>query len=485
MHCHSAVFRFRFVSYVFGIMSLLTVDQALNAVEASAALSAIDAELRFLLESSKIPMDIIAKIAHLGYTDVETFSHMESDPKALRKVFKEDVGLDPAGGPQHRAMVARLLSCWETAGKRGVKRKEEEASQRVGDLLRPLPKVRHLELSRAYSLAHRDLTDKESPAPSYLDWRFEQLEDGELRAEPLSDVVSKEEVADDEWGGARIGPDGSIKLTKSRSTGKAPESPEALRAKIRLMGVAWEFVKLRFPARAAFQDLSPADWSDHVDWLLGEEIYQNVVKDSSNTVQYRPSWATILDLDYRVRKEAYRLVNKGEATLAKALARARKDTALLQRYFITPVALAAGAEAAYAASSGKGSRRVDADRQPPSRPAEGSQAPPASLGQPGKCSGLKGSGKGKGSGRKGRGKNSGQGSGGKGKPTSDKTSWKSGTSNNTPDGRLKCFRYQRGNCDGNCGRVHSCLVCNGPHPVKDCPRLPKQGDAAGRAGSFN
>ena len=66
-----------------------------------------------------------------------------------------------------------------------------------------------------------------------MEWRFEQLEDGELKAESLADVIHREEATEDDWGGARVGPDGSLKLIKGRSSGKAPENPEGLRSKIR------------------------------------------------------------------------------------------------------------------------------------------------------------------------------------------------------------------------------------------------------------
>ncbi len=81
-------------------------------------------------------------------------------------------------------------------------------------------------------------------APAHLDCRFRHCAEGELSAGALSDVTQSEETTDDEWEKAKVSPDGSIKLVKARSTGKA------LRAKIKLMGVAWEFVQLRFPVRA-------------------------------------------------------------------------------------------------------------------------------------------------------------------------------------------------------------------------------------------
>ena len=470
-------------------MSLLGSPIPVDQV--SDAMAAMDSELIYLLESSKVPTEIIAKFGSLGYTDIETFAHMEVSGAAVREMIKSDISLDPAAGPDRRAMVARLLAVWDAAGKRAAKLKEEEASQRAGDLPRHLPKGKHLEIVRAFASAHRELKDKECPAPSYLDWRFEQVEDGELKAESLAEVVNKEEAQDEDWGGARVSPDGHIKLVKGRSSGKAPESPEALRAKIRLMGVAWEFVRLKFPARPYLKGLSSETWGDHVEWLLGEDVYGNTVKDSSGSISYRPSWATILELDFRVRKKAYHSVNTSGATLAAALEAARNDTALLQKYFITPISLAAGAEAARA-TAGKRPAPADWPVPPSTRQAEGSSAPPISFsdssgggrrGNPKGGKGAKGNPKGgKGGKDKGKGKRQNQ------QPQQQQQQgqrWTSGESNETPDGRMKCFRYQRGKCtDANCGRVHACLVCNGKHPKMHCPLRPRDGDAAGRPANF-
>ena len=454
-------------------MSLLSAPVADNQVKD--ALSTMGSELTYLLEAANIPEDIIAKIGSIGYTDIDTFAHMESDAKAVRIVLKDDISLDPAVSPAHRAMTARLVAAWETAGRRSAKQKEEEAAQRVGDLPRHLPKGKHLELLRAYQSAHKELKDKECPAPSYLEWRFEQVEDGELKAESFSEVISKEDAIDEDWGGAKVGADGSIKLIKSRSTGKAPENPEQLRAKLRLMGVAWEFVRLKFPARGYLRGLTCTDWTDYTEWLLGEDVYGNVVKDATGSMVYRPSWATLLELDFRVRRRAYHLVNDGAMNLAGALVTAREDTSIFQKYFLTPVALAAGAEAARAAAKRPADPSWTSGSVPPNlRPVEGSQAEPAAFVPPAS------KGKGKQSKGKGKGKNNKKGGG----KQQGGASWRANESTVTPDGRMKCFKFQKGKCPGNCGKVHTCLVCNGKHPVTKCPQRPQLGDAAGSASQF-
>ena len=67
------------------------------------------------------------------------------------------------------------------------------------------------------------------------------------------------------------------------------------------------------------------------------------MKDSSGSVTRRPAWSTLLELEFRVRKRTYQLVNNSGYTLPNALHAAREDTTILQKYFLTPVSLAAGA----------------------------------------------------------------------------------------------------------------------------------------------
>ena len=61
-------------------------------VKVAAAIASIDSELIFLLESPKVPLDIVAKFGALGCTDIDTFANMEVGPTA-------PTSLDPCGGP--------------------------------------------------------------------------------------------------------------------------------------------------------------------------------------------------------------------------------------------------------------------------------------------------------------------------------------------------------------------------------------------------
>ena len=67
---------------------------------------------------------------------------------------------------------------------------------------------------------------------STVDKSFAELGDGELQAERLSDVISKEEAGDETWQGLRIANDGSLKATKSgKSEVPLPATSEQLRTR--------------------------------------------------------------------------------------------------------------------------------------------------------------------------------------------------------------------------------------------------------------
>ena len=270
------------------------------------------------------------------YTDALVFAKMEDSAPAMRASIKVDVGLDPAASPAARAMVARLVPAWEAAGTRAQRHRQEEAEQRVGDLPRTLPKGQHLDLARAFAKVHFEMGDRDRPAEAYVEWRLEQVEDGELPAETRQ-VVSKAE-ATEALGGCKISPDGTTKLHKGRSEASLPASPE-----MRPMAHHWEMARFKFPAKEFFAGLTMDLWSQYVNWLLGEDVYDNVVRDTIGSIVYRPSWHILLEYELQVRKKALHQVNNTGVTITQALKDAMAHQPTSIKYFTTPVSLAAGA----------------------------------------------------------------------------------------------------------------------------------------------
>ena len=134
----------------------------------------------------------------------------------------------------------------------------------------------------------------------------------------------------------------------------------------------------------------------------------------------------MLQYEHRLRREAFKLVNRGEATLGEALTKVIKDPDLKEAFFTTPLALTTSETPPKFQRAGN---KGQAEWQPR----------------------QKGKGKGKFNSYKGFQKGH-KGSGAKGKHGD------LSLVSQTPDGRDICFAYNSQGCAGKCGRVHVCRV---------------------------
>ena len=111
--------------------------------------------------------------------------------------------------------MSRLLSPWETAQIRGVKRKTEEAEQRMKDGPRPRSKQHHARLIQAHSkVLLPKLGGKYIPAQFTVGRMLDMVEGSELVAERLNEMAAKIEVKSDDLGDARVTADGHIKISR-------------------------------------------------------------------------------------------------------------------------------------------------------------------------------------------------------------------------------------------------------------------------------
>ena len=142
--------------------------------------------------------------------------------------------------------------------------------------------------------------------------------------------------------------------------------------------------------------------------------------------------------------------------MVEALESAIKDTTTKERYFLTPAALSASA---YAGENRRTSRSPRRDNQPYRRESDSWNE---NWGGGSWKKGSKGGSKGK------------KGSKGKSKEGSKKYH------HTSPDGRAICFAWNNKNqrCRYECGRLHICQVCFGPHPAHACTEGSGKGSAA-------
>ena len=137
-------------------------------------LTKVEHELLFIWDNAKIPSDIQASLAALGFTSVDIFVNMEPNKEEMRALLKEELKFKDDMKLQAKSAIAKVLGASDTAHKRGLKRKDREA-----------PKNTHNLMLRSYTERHGSLKDEKTPAREYIDTIVAMLSCGNLVAEHL------------------------------------------------------------------------------------------------------------------------------------------------------------------------------------------------------------------------------------------------------------------------------------------------------------
>ena len=163
-------------------------------------------------------------------------------------------------------------------------------------------------------------------------------------------------------------------------------------------------------------------------------------KDTDGKGILAPSWTQILGYEYEVRRRAYRYIVEEYMPLPKAFEEAAKDGETKQHHLVIPMSM--GAAGAQRTGRSGAYHEVPRDASQLDFTPKGSQ---------------------KGGGKGGKGKQGGGGgaalSARDSKGLFTTTGW---------DGRQICFKWNDGECAGECNRVHVCRRCLGKHKLKDC-----------------
>ena len=318
----------------------------------------------------------------------------------------------------------------------------------MGDLPRTLPRRKHLELIRAHNKLHKELVEKDVPYAGCVEAKLDQLEADEFFAPQLTEVACRDEGSKEERIIPQLTPAGTI-VQKKYAIVKVPRpaNTEELRYRLKLEATTWELARLEQINNEVIAGLKREDWLDHLDFILGDKIYGRRATAGEGSFVYKAPWDMVLEIEFQIRKRACYLVNTTDpqVTMAAALKAARVDQELLQEHFLTPISLAAGAEAALSAGSGAGARpgrqRSPASRTPSLtrgqrrrqrnqllRQKKGGSPPPRPV--PKKQAGIQKT------------------------KTKDKQKGEQ---------QGKCFKFNRGNCKTkNCKWLHARTVCEKP-----------------------
>jgi len=301
-------------------------------------LGLLDPDLAYLFDELQISEQVQANISEREIRKLGVFAKVEPSEDSFREWLKSDPDLDPQRSVGERVVVAKQAEAWEAARQRASTTRKLDAEARVSGQAREMLKGTHLALRRACARAHGAVEDRRCPGRAYLENRLEQLDDGELEAEPLSKVTTvaleQESVSTQTGAGVDVRRDGVLHVVKGKRTAPLPLGPEQFRAVMRVMALHWEMVQLKGAGRSVLKDYSIAVFEKHVEYILGDECL--LIGEANPTMSCTPSWDLLMKYELEIRKLAVRKVNEGGATLAEGMAFARNSVEHRTSYFITP-----------------------------------------------------------------------------------------------------------------------------------------------------
>jgi len=451
----------------------------MNIYDASATaahLALLDPDLAYLFDELQISEQVQANLSAREIRKLGVFAKVEASEDMFREWLKADLGLDPAHSIAERVSVAKLAEAWEAARQRATTTRKLEAEARVSGQSREMLKGTHLSLRRACARAHGAVEDRRCPGRAYLENRLEQLDDGEIEAEPLSKVTTvaleQESVSTTAAAGVDVRKDGVLHVVKGKRVAPLPAGPEQFRAVMKVMALHWEMVHLKGAGRSVLRDYTVEVFDKHVEYILGDECL--LIAEANPTMSCTPSWELLMKYEFEVRKFAVRKVNEGGATLAEGMALARSSMEHRTSYFVTPLAMpgfrgTTARQAALPAPDARGSKRSAE---------EAALVPYDGSGGSSRAAVGPGGGKSKGKGKDKKQKTSGTVE--DLKKLSPRSAYKiirnaPGRYNvkfRGPDGVPRCHNYQCGSCSlAGCKFAHACIRCGGAHGATACPDL--------------
>lgn len=405
----------------------LTADEKLAALEKGSS------EIRFLMERNNVDNDIQAMLYHSGICTLPVLATIASSAGELKTLVKDEFGVDSDANLAARVRVANLIVAWENATVRARKQSEVEGELGTKHLVKPITNSDYIAMRQSWETRYWPIEEEYVPARAYLEKRAEELEQDDLKAEPLTAVITKDQEDPDVlipvWSST-----GVMTMKKGSQAAEEPKTPEQLRKRLKVMMTGIMFLALKHTNRKFLQGINPQLCEDYVTYLLSDHCYllQGRTADGFNIPG--PSWQQLLVYEFQIRRKAWILV-QGGADFKDALRQSWQDPVIKERFLTTPVALSSSHSHKrtweHAGDSGNG----------------------------GKKSGGKGNMRG---GSKGKGK------GGKGGKSATE---RLNIASRTPGGEPICFSYNDFNVrckNKKCRFKHVCGACFDKHPIYAC-----------------
>ena len=215
----------------------------------------------------------------------EEFAGLERGRTHMRDVLHDAFGL-PCSSIQALTLHSRVFRVWEVINK-WVAGRLLVASQYMayGETLEMRQRDFLIYVEALNSAKGLVVVDERVPGRTLFDATIEQMEEGELYPDQLSDVITradedKQRRAQGEEQYLGLRPDLTIRRKAKRFTGTIPREREEVRDEYVLLANAWQMLYLWNPLRSMLRDFTLVIFSVALDFLFGEKVVGKTVKKS-------------------------------------------------------------------------------------------------------------------------------------------------------------------------------------------------------------
>ena len=313
------------------------VDALDPAVERRAFESA-DSGLLFLFEDEGVHKHTQAQLVNGGYKSTDMFARYGGSEAEIRENLIEDFNLKKSDGLDAKAEISRVIVAWSKAKTRSDEAAKSRAESKAAKTLHVIEAGDLALMRRSYQTKHGELDDNEVPSQTLISRQLEKLETNYLEAEALTETSCLQDK-EEELLLSKLGADGQIKIQKVTARIAPPKDGEELRNRHKRLALSWLFAAEKHGSRPWLRGVSLETYAYLSTYILGDRVGGLQATLPSGEKTSPPSWSIVLNYEFQIRKQAYKLVMDDGETLDKALRSCCKDVELRQRYLLDVMAL--------------------------------------------------------------------------------------------------------------------------------------------------
>ena len=284
----------------------------------------------------------IARLGELHVTSVSALTTLVDDRKGLRAFLASGLGLREADGFEHTIEAGKVVMAWEQACKRSEVENKRDAERVAQDLPPQLTGEDLILLKQQYEKnfnKKRKLTQSQVPSKSYLELKVGHAET-RWQAEKLTEVTSDAAAERFRKGNAHektFAMDEQacgFKLINKPFGIAMPEGSEALRARLKLLGMGFMFLKLKFPQKGVLSTCTMKIFDEYIDYLFGDDVWNFTQKGDQGQPISCPHQGIVQGYDQAMREKVADLMADGK-DIETAFDLAIDDISLKQISFLS------------------------------------------------------------------------------------------------------------------------------------------------------